>query len=434
MSYPLASVNRMFGRTVALRTIDESLDTVLGEGIELGAARDASSLIREVETCARKLRALQVQIQAELEASGVHAGDGFVSAKAMTRHCARLSPSAAAARERGARMATALPVVWAAFEAGELGVDQFDLLGRVHSNPRVREHMPDAQGWFLRLAGRLSFADFETEVRQWERLADEDGAEPRNSRQHEARNVSLLQDKIDLGWHLVGSFGVMQGAMIDEIFRRYVDAERLADWEKAEAEHGSEASAAHLPRTEAQRRADALWHVFHDAASAQGSACGVDFVHNVVWNDATFEEMLRRLGGATPQRLDPTDVVCRTLDGVPLEPIEAAANALVTKMRRVVVDAGGMVIDLGRARRFTGGARLAVQLSEQHCPWPGCTVRSSRCEIDHSVDHAGGGRTNPGNGGPFCGKHNRHKQKGFAVWRDPSGEWHVSRPDGTEIE
>ena len=55
-------------------------------------------------------------------------------------------------------------------------------------------------------------------------------------------------------------------------------------------------------------------------------------------------------------------------------------------------------------------------------------------DIDHTHDHAKGGRTHPGNGGPFCGRHNRLKQKGFAVWRDPAGEWHVARPDGTEIE
>ncbi|MEZ5246498.1 MAG: hypothetical protein R2707_15460 [Acidimicrobiales bacterium] len=41
--------------------------------------------------------------------------------------------------------------------------------------------------------------------------------------------------------------------------------------------------------------------------------------------------------------------------------------------------------------------------------------------------------TRPHNGGPFCGRHNRHKQKGFAVWRDPSGVWHTYRPDGSEI-
>ena len=103
-------------------------------------------------------------------------------------------------------------------------------------------------------------------------------------------------------------------------------------------------------------------------------------------------------------------------------------------MRRVVTDAAGIAIDLGRARFFTGGARLAVQLADQHCPWPGCTIPTSQCEIDHTIDHTNGGRTNPGNGGPFCGKHNRWKQKGFTVWRDPTGQWHTHRPDSTEIE
>lgn len=423
----------MFGSD-DLGQLEGALDVLLAAPVLVGSAREASALIRSIETCARKLRAVQVGVQGELEESAVHKADSFASAKAMTRHVARLSPAAAASRERGARMRVALPEVWAALQAGELGIDQFDLLGRVHANPRVRQHMVDAQEWFRRIAGSLSFADFELEVRRWERYADEDGPEPRNSAGHDNRNASLLQDKIDLGWQLAGSFAAMQGASIDEIYARYVAAERLADWEKAGAEHGDEATASHLPRTEGQRRADALWQVFQDAAAADGSACGVEFVHNVVWNDVTFEEMLRRLGGEDPQPLDPGDVVCHTVDGVPLEPMAAAANALVTKMRRVVTDAAGVVIDLGRARRFTGGARLAVQLSERHCPWPGCSVPTSQCEIDHTTEHAKGGRTNPGNGGPFCGRHNRHKQKGFAVWRDPTGEWHVYRPDGSEIE
>jgi len=424
----------MLDGSAELATIDEALDSLLTRGVAVGSARDASELIRSVEACARRLRAVQIDLQGELESAGVYATDGHVSAKAMTRHCARLAPAGAAGRERGARMSSALPLVWSALQAGELGVDQFDLLSRVHANPRVRQHMVDAQEWFLRIALRLSFADFESEVRDWERFADEDGPEPRNSIRHETRNVSLLQDKIDLGWQLKGSLAAMQGANIDEIFGHYISAERLADWEKAKADRGDEATAADLPRTEAQRRADALWQVFQDAAKANDSACGVDFVHNIVWNESTFEEALRRLAGEEAQRLDAAEVVCRTLDGVRLEPVEAAANALVSKMRRVVVDAAGVVIDLGRARFFTGGARLAAQLSDSHCPWPGCSVPTSRCEIDHSIDHADGGLTNPGNGGPFCGKHNRHKQKGFTVWRDPSGEWHVHRPDGSEIE
>ena len=420
------------GDTVA--TIEKALDELLADNVPPIDAREATALIRTTERLARQLRAVHQHHHRLLQRSGVHASDGYPSAKALTRHVARLSTGEAAARERGARLRLELPEVWGALAEGTLGIDQLDLLARIHANPRVREAMPAAQAWFLRQARRLSYADFEIEAHRWERLADVDGPEPRNSANHDTRKVALVQDSVDLGWQLTGSFGAFQGASIDDILRPYSDAERLADWDKARAEHGDDAHTGHLPRSEAQRRADALWRIFQDAAAAEASPVGVDFVHHVVWDAATFEETLRRLSGEQPRPFDPESSTCRTIDGVPLEPTEAGANALVSHFRRVVIDSSGVVIDLGRARLFTGGSRLAVQLSEHHCPWPGCRVPTSRCEIDHTVDHAKGGRTHPGNGGPFCGKHNRWKQKGFAVSRDPTGQWHFFRPDGSEFQ
>ncbi|MGI9607965.1 MAG: HNH endonuclease signature motif containing protein, partial [Acidimicrobiales bacterium] len=87
----------------------------------------------------------------------------------------------------------------------------------------------------------------------------------------------------------------------------------------------------------------------------------------------------------------------------------------------------------GEARFFTGNSRHAVKLQSTECVWPGCHVPTSMCEADHLHQHSRCGRTHPGNGAPLCGKHNRWKQKGFTIWRDPSGTWHTVRPDGTEI-
>jgi hypothetical protein len=422
----------MFDPNDDLQTVEAALDSVLCTPVSLGSAREAARLLRSLESCNRRLRAAQLRVQAELDASGIYAADAHASAKVMIRHCARLSPGAAAGRERGARMAQDLRDVREALERGVLGIDYFDLLARVWANRRVRDHMVDAQGWFLRIAARLPYRDFETEVRTWERLADDDGPEPANSRNHHNRDLRLAQDPVDLGWQWAGGCGAMQGAQMSEILDHFVSAERLADWEKARAELGEAATTTDLARTEAQRRADAIWQVFQDAAANPDSVCP-DVVHNIVWDADTITELARRFGGGHPAPLDPATSVCRTLDGVALDPSEAFASVFVDKLRRVVVDAAGVVIDLGRARRFTGGARLAVQLADSHCPWPGCEVPASACEIDHSVDHARGGETHPHNGGPFCGRHNRHKQKRFAVWRDPSGVWHTYRPDGSEI-
>ena len=401
-------------------------------GFDVSDSHAAIVSIEAVECLRRQVGALAVELQAQLDRSQAFRSDGHASAKAMTRHVAKVSPGEAAGRARGARMNRDLPRVAAALADGALGVDQHRLLGLVHANPRVREAMVDAQDTFLSWSRRLSFTDFEAELREWERLADMDGPEPANSRHHETRNFTLHQD-FDTTWKADGSFAALQGASIDDIYEHYVAAERLADWEKARAEHGDNATADQLPRTESQRRADAFWQVFQDAASADDSAVPPDFVHNIMWSADTYQQLLSRLDGGPAEPLDPQTYRCETSDGIKLEPVEAAANSLVHTVRRVVVDAAGTVIDLGRARRFTGSARTAARLSATHCRWPGCVVPASHCEIDHTIEHARGGRTDPGNGAPFCGRHNRHKQKGFTVWRDPTGHWHTYRPDGTEL-
>ena len=88
-----------------------------------------------------------------------------------------------------------------------------------------------------------------------------------------------------------------------------------------------------------------------------------------------------------------------------------------------------MVLDLGRARLFTGSARAAVQLQADACIWPGCEVPASRCQADHLTEHSRGGRTNPGNGAPLCGRHNRLKHAGnYQLHRDNHGNWHTKAP------
>jgi hypothetical protein len=126
--------------------------------------------------------------------------------------------------------------------------------------------------------------------------------------------------------------------------------------------------------------------------------------------------------------------MCRTGDGHDVDPTEAAANSLLHKVRRVIVDAAGVVIDLGRARRFTGSARTAATATYTHCVWPGCHAPASRCEIDHLHEHGRGGETTQANSAPLCGKHNRWKQKGFTIQRTPAGTWHTTRPDGSQLE
>jgi hypothetical protein len=332
------------------------------------------------------------------------------------------------------RACRALPNVRSEFQAGRVGSDQIRLLGKVHANPRVRGEMPANEAWFLRKQKQHSFADFEDVTRRWVELIDKNGPAPKAQIQHENRNVSLHQD-FDGSWSLKGSFGSMQGAQINEIFGHYMEAELLDDWEKAKAEHGDDAIYDDLPRTPQQRRADAFWQLNQDAASSPHGATPPGYVHNIIWDADTFEEMANRLlePDHEPQPIDVDTFQCTTLDGIQLNPVEAIVSAIQSRIRRCLVDARGVIIDLGEARFFTGNARHAVKLNSTCCVWAGCDVPTSRCEADHIHDHSKRGRTNSGNGAPLCGRHNRWKQKGFHVYRDPSGTWHTRRPDGTLI-
>ncbi len=273
------------------------------------------------------------------------------------------------------------------------------------------------------------------------RRTDEDGTGDRNQQSHEGRTVSLLCD-FDQAWILHGGFAALQGAEIETIFAHDIDTEFGLDWDQAIAQHGDETNRSHLVRTDRQRRADAF-HTMCLAANVNRSGRPAT-VTNIVIDEVTFARWVRKLEGTDPGHDDPWRPGCRcsTIDGEPLEPGEAVAAALLGEIRRIVTDARGVVIDLGRrSRLFTGHARLAAQIPHQHCIWPGCTVRTSRCEIDHSIPwnassgpDPGGGCTCPENGAPLCGRHNGHKRRGYRTRRGPTGTWIVTRPDGPQLE
>ena len=415
-----------------LRRVDGRVERV---DAELSARSDDEivGLVTGLEMLDRRVGALQLAVMDQIEDRGLHHDDGHISPKVMVRHLGKLSPNEAAGREKSRQMLRRLPAVREAYISGSVGTDQIRLLGKVHSNRRVTPHMVDRAEKFVVDAQRTSFPDFEQELRLWERLVDQDGAEPAVERSHDRRDFTLEQDHFGLGWEIRGGCGSLAGAAMDEIFQKYVQAEWEADWEKARAQHGDEATIDHLARTPAQRRADAVWQIFQDAAATPPGSNAPRFVHNIVWDAASYQQMLRELDNRPRRPLDIDSFRCETIDGIPIAPTEAIINSLIGEFRRVIIDAAGTVIDLGTARRFTGSARLATQLQATRCPWTGCLVRTSKCEIDHTQAHSDGGRTNPGNGAPLCGRHNRWKQKGFTVWRDPTGTWHTYRPDGTEI-
>lgn len=126
--------------------------------------------------------------------------------------------------------------------------------------------------------------------------------------------------------------------------------------------------------------------------------------------------------------------LCETAGGAPVDHHTLLVAALTGRIRRVVIDSAGRVVDLGRTQRlFTGATREAILLAGDRCCWPGCDIRGPGVQVDHLTEHHNGGHTNVFNGGPMCPLHNRFKHSHrITVYRDAIG-WHFRRPDGTEI-
>ena len=408
---------------------------VYGSLLDEARSRTATEVADQV----RALAAERCRIEAELavmvreaERREVHRADGHLSVPGWLRATVSWSTAECLRVVRRGRLLERAPVVGDALLDGSCGVAQTDELARAAANPRVGHEIDPFLPVFLEHAPVLSFDEFKTVVRRWENLADADGA-------HRTREASIRRRRARLSiddavmW-LSAEGATLEGVMMREILDAYLTAEVATDRATM-----AETGATQFPRTDAQRRFDALHAIFLAAASTPADAERPVFTANVVVDQVTFEAHLARLGFIpTPTDLPDLSLLqrrCESDRGDPLAPDDILAAAFHGHVRRVVFDSAGVVIDLGRRRRlFTGPAAEAVTLQRQHCDHRGCDIPSSRCESDHINEWDDGGPSNQHNGSPRCGVHNRLKsRRGFRTRRDPDGRWHTYRPDGTEI-
>src|SRR5262245_61319767 len=347
------------------------------------------------------------------------------------------SPGDAARRHSTARVLRLMPAVGAEFRAGRVGVAQVQLLAKLAANPRCRDQLAGSEAVLLQAARDLQFEDFKIVCQRWVQLADSYGAHRDHDASHAGRNAQIVQ--VDDGFEWRTHHGAVQGTLMRDIFEQFCQAEFQRDWDATVAEHGGRACRDLMPRTAAQRRADAMLAVFEAAASAGIDGVPIDVVINLVMDIDQYERYLTEQIAETPAVIDPAGVRerrCETVDGVPVDPRQAVALSLLGQVRRIVVNADGVVVDAGRLRRlFTGPVRAVLQAIDPRCMWLGCTIRAAISEIDHLHNHTDGGLTNAANAGIGCKHHNLFKYRHrYAARRAGNGVWHITRPDGTTLK
>jgi hypothetical protein len=105
----------------------------------------------------------------------------------------------------------------------------------------------------------------------------------------------------------------------------------------------------------------------------------------------------------------------------PIDPATARriAAAAPTFLRVLTHPVTGDVIETAGRYRIPTALRDALVVADEHCRFPGCGRRAARCELDHTVDWAHGGRSVASNLAHLCTSHHHLKH---------DGGWQVARP------
>lgn len=348
---------------------DDQIDALEG--------RQLDDAMWQIEQIRRQLEATAARLTRQCDRTGHFVADGHRSPRAWAMAVTNCSPGEAARRHRTGRLLDLLPDVRAEFRAGRVGVAQVHELARLASNPRCRDQLPGSEQVLLDAAKQLPFEDFKIVCRRWEQLADADGAHRDHEASLQRRNAQLVEVDGEFEWRT--RHAAIHGTAMREIFQKFCEAEFRTDWEATVAEHGDKATNDLMPRTAAQRRADALVAIFEAAATAGLDGAPLDIVLNLVMDHEQFEQYARNEIDETPVSIDPAGVRerrCETVDGVPVDPRQAVALAFLGHVRRIVVDGAGVIINAGRLRRLytrprppgPAGARTAMYVARMHDP------------------------------------------------------------------
>lgn len=90
------------------------------------------------------------------------------------------------------------------------------------------------------------------------------------------------------------------------------------------------------------------------------------------------------------------------------------------------------VLDFGHETRLVpDNLFYALVARDQHCRWPGCTIRASWCDAHHIVEWADHGSTSEAGCALFCHRHHQlSHQPGWSI-SGTGAEMKIHHPDGS---
>jgi Domain of unknown function (DUF222) len=381
------------------RVVDDlraAIDELAGaEIVGLSQREDLAALWCELA----RLEAQFARRLGEFDRSVEWSVDGARSAASWLIAKGRAGSGDAHHRVKVARQIAGMPVAWAAWESGAINSRHVDALTRIRHSADADEYFASFEPALVDVARTDRPEDVAATGQQWRDALDShlnrDGANRRDDKDHEHRKCNFSKSLHGVGF-LNGRLYVEGTEILDTALKR--------SYQQHHAEND--------PRTPAQQRADALVELGRFYLDHQGR--GANRPHLIVTVDA------ETLSGEAVGR-------CETISGYRISPDTARRLACDSIVQRILVNAAGVSLEMGRAERtFTPDQYRAIMTRDGGCRFPGCTAKPAECEAHHAMIHwEDGGPTDISNGLGICkgaGHHRMIHEGGWTIEGDPNGE------------
>lgn len=393
---------------------------------------------------------------AQFDARGGCATFGLASTAHWLTHACGISHRTAVEHVRVARALVAFPELSGALESGRISFCHARAITRV-----AREGEDQLISDLVGVAENGTVGQLETVVRGLRTVDDNQAAEPAEPGGQAVRIEprAVAAEYVRHGWasqtshwRLSARLDPERGALVEHAVAAVADAEgithadalvRLGEIALAALSHSGDGP----PRTlRGHERAAVLIHL--DAAAVPPAAGHADSVTATTVRDRAKPAPEPLM----PKRLVPRGSRARSREraatddrpfawlqdgpGLPREVVERLLCAC--RVRPVVHDPDGSVLDLGRTKRVVDDRLYrALLLRDRQCTYPGCTSRH-KIEAHHVVHWLHGGRTDMANLTLLCERHHHaHHDGEFAISTlGPSrrGEFEFTLPDGRTLE
>ena len=205
-------------------------------------------------------------------------------------------------------------------------------------------------------------------LKRWESFADGDGAHNDREAYIAARTATV--GVLDGALFLNATGGSAEDAAeMTAIFNAELETQFQADVTERTRLHGPDAPASMLPRSDAQRRFDAIQAIIRRSALVPADAKAPKPLVNIIIDQRSLEEAQHAHGlGAHPVDLpyvDPSLRRSETSTGIAVLPDVAVRASLTGHIRRVVVGSAGVVINMGRKQRLDALCELREARDKQ---------------------------------------------------------------------